>query len=769
MEDQMTSTRKPQLGSITGCVIDCGRPEAAKPEQKSKKLRVSENVDGLPIIDASIQLFCVDPAKTADATPERTTCSNDQAEFEFKDLQPGDYWVRCYALAWEHTIPAEVTPCCSTHICFEAPIALNLEILAVTEDCKPAIPCASAHQGRTMLARAGCLSDLAAGSTYAFSANQGDLVQSGAPNERFLTTAFAQGPVYVTVVMTSGAATNNACVAASTTFTVIPVAAANGSMGPNSLRAANGAGLASDAGGGPGNQAASIDGGGPGNPGGFLNALGGPGNPAGAIGVGGRSGFPNVGVMLQRSAVPPTPRLGFWARIRNHSKAVSFGGAADSSGYSSGYQGFIDRVLCGGKPPDDRFMDPRYKFTDGCPAPDVSDLLNRAKTIPLHGMTAYELLMTATEIFLLWNCGVVIQPKDAVGHPLLNDEEEFSRAGVNRDDMVNYLVQYLPNGRLPYIERVVRTAFPGYGARGNSVFCANMLSGRADCVCLIELIWSYWLEEGMLAQSLNAISRRFQNIRGPGDRDPLAHLEIDPLRPLNNLMWGYLQNEQNQLTVKRRAYEYDHHYGLTLYGKAVPALRSADSRSKFIEGFHNLLHRAALFYKEDNDTTVIADGFPLINALKEVHLLLAQGAHNQFGDLPWTARCEMMVQQWLLARPEMRDFLQSRAMVPYTEAWMPQVDTMKTMQGWSDVTITHFRDLAVYGEQILLSVRYDDWIDVSDENDAKNWARYWRPDIQNYIHAYRTVTGIDLTNPDTVDYTKPGVHLQKRLAMQRAR
>jgi hypothetical protein len=100
---------------------------------------------------------------------------------------------------------------------------------------------------------------------------------------------------------------------------------------------------------------------------------------------------------------------------------------------------------------------------------------------------------------------------------------------------------------------------------------------------------------------------------------------------------------------------------------------------------------------------------------------------------------------------------------------MPQVDTMKTLQGWSDVTVTHFHDLATFGEQILLSVRYGDWIDLNDENHAKNWARYWRPEIQSYIHAYRTVTGIDLTNPDTVDYTMPAVHLQKRLAMQRAR
>ena len=304
------------------------------------------------------------------------------------------------------------------------------------------------------------------------------------------------------------------------------------------------------------------------------------------------------------------------------------------------------------------------------------------------------------------------------------------------------------------------------------MFCTGLLQSKVDCPCLIELIWSYWHEEGMLVQTLNAISRRFQNVRGPGDRDPLAHLEIDPLRPLNSLLWGYIQDERNRLTVKRRAYEYDHHYGLTLYGKAVPPLRPADSRSKFLEAFHNLLHRCSTFYKEDNDTTVIADGFPLLNALKEVHLLLAQGAHNQFGDLPWTARVEMLSQQWLMARPEIRDFLQSRAMVPYTEAWMPQVDTMKTLQGWSDVTVTHFRDLAFYGEQIVLTVRYGDWIDVTDENSAKNWARYWRPEIQGYIHAYRAATGVDLTSltsREAVDHTMPAVHLQRRLAMQRAR
>jgi hypothetical protein len=390
-------------------------------------------------------------------------------------------------------------------------------------------------------------------------------------------------------------------------------------------------------------------------------------------------------------------------------------------------------------------------------------------------MTAYDLLKTATEVFLLLYCGVVIRErdvlgnKDVLGNPIFSKDEELARLGLtNNIDFVNLLTAYLGTGRLPYIQRIVQTAFPNE-VLIDSVFCTGLLKSKVDCPCLIELIWSYWLEEGMLVQTLHAISRRFQNVRGPGARDPLAHLEIDPLRPLNSLLWGYIQDERNRLTVKRRAYEYDHQYGLTLYGKAVPPLRPADSRSKFLEAFHNLLHHCSIFYKEDNDTTVIADGFPLLNALKEVHLLLAQGAQNQFGDLPWTARVEMLTQQWLMARPEIRDFLQSRAMVPYTEAWMPQVDTMKTLQGWSDVTVTHFRDLAFYGEQIVLTVRYGDWIDVTDENPAKNWARYWRPEIQGYIHAYRAATGVDLTRREAVDHTMPAVHLQKRLAMQRAR
>lgn len=449
-------------------------------------------------------------------------------------------------------------------------------------------------------------------------------------------------------------------------------------------------------------------------------------------------------VTLRRSGTPPTRDQALWVAIRNRTQAIAF-----SNSGGGGFKAFVDRVLCERKVPAGVVLD--RKFND--------------LGVNGYGVGAYDLLKTAAEVFLLLECGA--DGRVAIGDgALFSPLEESSRLGrpVSIDKVRAWLSAYMPQGRLPYLDRVLQAAFPGMEV-GN-MYCDDTLSAWVDCPCMLELIWSYWHEEGMLVQSINTIARRFQNIRAPGDRDPLAHLEIAPLRPLNNILWGYVQDEHNRLTVKRRAYEYDHHYGLTLYGKAVPALRTADSRSKFIEGFHNLLHACSQFYKDHNDTTVIPDGFPLLNALKEVHLLLAQGAHNQFGDLPWTARVEMLVQEWILARPEIRDFLQSRAMVPYKEPWMPQVDTMKSLYGWSDVGVTHFRDLGVYGEQILLSIRYGDWIDVNDEDSAKNWAIYFRPEIQSYLHAYRAVTGVDLTNPDTVDFTTPSVLLRNRMAAQ---
>lgn len=505
--------------------------------------------------------------------------------------------------------------------------------------------------------------------------------------------------------------------------------------------------------------------------------------------ISGGADLPPLTVRLDRGPVRPTADQSLWTAIRL---------ATDQLSYNN-YEDFLEIVMCADDPPPAKQTktgqtDPHLKLTGA---------LRRARALPFPDVEPYRLLKVATEVFLMVHCGVVIDqgpadsPPSPDSFPKLDDrrvvDEEIARyyrtldkneillawrdyreaVGHKREphepDDVDYTIPYLA---------IIRRKLGDVPLRNKPLrdhehewleLCYGIMKEKLTKPCLLELIWSYWHEEGMLVQTLNAISQRFQNVRG-GPNNPLAQLEISPLRPLSNLLWGYIQDEQHRLTVRRRVYEYDHHYGLSLYGKAAPELSPADSRSKFLEAFHNLLQLCVVFFKQDDDKTVSADGFPVLNALKEVHLLLSEGAHNQYGDLPWTARIEMLMQEWLLARPEFREFLPTRIMVAYPEPWMDRVDAMKKVQGWTDTSVLHFRNLGVFGEQILLSVRFGAWSEVNNPAQAANWARYWRPEIQGYTHAYRAVTGVDITDTSEtmarLRYVMPSVHLRNRLAGQ---
>ena len=68
---------------------------------------------------------------------------------------------------------------------------------------------------------------------------------------------------------------------------------------------------------------------------------------------------------------------------------------------------------------------------------------------------------------------------------------------------------------------------------------------------------------------------------------------------------------------------------------------------------------------------------------------------------------------------------------------------MRRLQGWGDTSIQHYRDLAIHGEQILLTVRYGNWSNVTDPAQAANWASYWRHEIEGYIAACKAVKDAD--------------------------
>jgi len=449
-------------------------------------------------------------------------------------------------------------------------------------------------------------------------------------------------------------------------------------------------------------------------------------------------------VTLTRTATALTPDQALWSVIRYSTDALSF----------DHYAHFIEEVLCdhgcGASP------------APPAPAPETPSIGRTGKSeidrlAPLRaftnpGIDAYRLLKVATEAFLITHCGVQLDSwsfLNDMGPARMDDERQRLGVGVGRLGLQelwdHYRVRVNGATTLPYLA-LIRAKLadsrlmPSPAVDSNTIECYGILQDKLTRPCFLELIWSYWCEQGMLVQTMNAISLRFQNKRRGAGRDPLAELEIDPLRPLNNLMWGYVQDTQHRLSVVRRAYEYNHQYGVTLAGKAVGAIRPADSRSKFLEAFHGLLALCVAFYERDDQTTVIADAFPVLNALKEVHLLLGEGGSNQFLDLGWTARQEMLMEQWLLARPEFGQFLPSRVMVSYTEPWMPRVDAMKTLQGWTNTNVTHFHNLAIFAEPVVLSVRFGDWSRTREPARAANWARYWRAEIQGYVHAYRTVT-----------------------------
>ena len=483
--------------------------------------------------------------------------------------------------------------------------------------------------------------------------------------------------------------------------------------------------------------------------------------------------------MLRTSTEPQAPDS-ISVALRRRANNLNF------NAYSTFINNIFENPLTEGSSTDVKKSNPQSTVQLASPSLDVPENSIRPSALGfgnvyMSSIDAYSLLKVATDIFLLTNS---CAPLDIDGLDMADERRRFNRADLEESDLRDFLSAELQKTFnspeiLPYLGRIVNTlpinqaiidqfanASPDMLNNPNFAFAPRFQP------CMIELIWSYWHEEAMLVQTMNAISMRFQN-RRMSRPDPLAEFALDPLRPLSNLMWGFVQDEQHRLSLSRRVYEYDSHYGLTLEGKAVPRLNSVDGRPKFLEAFHNLLYMASQFYQEDDEATIFPDAFRLLRGIIDVHLILAEGAHNQFRDLPWTARSEMMMQQWMLQRPEMREFLRGRYMVPYQESWMGAVDSMRKLQGWSQTPMQHFRDLAVFGEQILLSIRYGDWIDhTNDQDRAAIWARYWRPEIQSYIYAYQAVTGVDLSaDPASVRpevrYAQPSTLIRKQLAPSR--
>ena len=160
----------------------------------------------------------------------------------------------------------------------------------------------------------------------------------------------------------------------------------------------------------------------------------------------------------------------------------------------------------------------------------------RRRFLPFTDTDAYRNIKVATESFVMANCGVFSHFREgdadyvqnqvgipdrvtpgSLTHGLHEYMHSVSAPGVKE------LLPYLAIVRRKLIDQNVKVKDIGDIVLGaderNTGQCYGLLRHRLTCPCLLELIWCYWQEEGMLVQTMNALTRRFQNMRSPmGER-----------------------------------------------------------------------------------------------------------------------------------------------------------------------------------------------------------------------------------------------------------
>ncbi len=289
-------------------------------------------------------------------------------------------------------------------------------------------------------------------------------------------------------------------------------------------------------------------------------------------------------VDLLRTNIPDTDDLLLWTIIKNSTDAI---------GYDK-YAEFMNWAFCGDA------SDPAPGDLTGFAGANQTDARNEIATLsarralPFPDIEPYRVLKAATELFLMAQCGVALNATETAKLAAEAGTDLDIKQRANFDSSTNiktlydsYLVKI--NGTsnsmtLPYLElireklgdvRVRSTKASGVLAEERLLAeqCYGIIKDKLTKPCFLELIWSYWHEEGMLVQTMNALAMRFQNRRVPASPTRSPTSRSTPCAPLNNLLWGWVQDEQHRLTVHRRAYEYDHEYGMTLFGKAVPRIR----------------------------------------------------------------------------------------------------------------------------------------------------------------------------------------------------
>jgi hypothetical protein len=238
----------------------------------------------------------------------------------------------------------------------------------------------------------------------------------------------------------------------------------------------------------------------------------------------------------------------------------------------------------------------------------------------------------------------------------------------------------------------------------------------------LELVWSFWLDAMRLDDAL-AVARGLPGLpAGSTVARMLSGIAGDPAR----------------IDAGARAEAYRHAYGLRLDAATSPTLLR---QARVPTALATLLRRAARLLRDDDDTTITADGLPLLHALADLQNLLNEAVHPALEDVTRALRRDMLLALYALGRPELRPLLPIRRHVVLPEPWMAAVDALATLERRPQVSAGIYARLADAGERILLSVRLGGWAQTADGERAVGWAQFWRAELHAYALAHAIVAG----------------------------
>ena len=154
------------------------------------------------------------------------------------------------------------------------------------------------------------------------------------------------------------------------------------------------------------------------------------------------------------------------------------------------------------------------------------------RRLPFTDTDAYRNIKVATEAFVMANCGIFTDIRSMTMRVLYAirwaSPPTSRRLDAANESLPEARGRRRRSGSCPYLA-IIREQAGGSADQGHRhrrcdaaaeprrratpamACCASKLTRP----CLLELIWSYWQEEGMLVQTMNALARRFQNIRSP--------------------------------------------------------------------------------------------------------------------------------------------------------------------------------------------------------------------------------------------------------------